>query len=641
MASTDFEKLQILLAVRDKEFARQLERNTRRVDQFAKRSSRGLSRTTQSFNLMTVAARRLLPALSAGALLAATKKVVTSLDNIGKTADKLGLTTSALQELRASAEVAGVSVTTFDMAMQRFGRRVAEARNGSGEAKAALEEMGIALFDASGNAREIEDVLGSVADAFSEVTDQTDMNRLAMKLFDSEGVAMVNMLRSGQAELDKTREEMRKLGVVIDEDLIRKAEGAQSQIDALSRVIGANLSTALINLAPILVSITELMATFSAKAAGVVSDIQNMGANMDLVNSYKDVQDTVDALADVNAQLEAISLNPVPFGENSLLEERVRLETQLADQRERLEKARTTRFPDQGNTDSPVTTPDAGNVAFDTGLSSAWDRIEQLVKETELAGLSTEAQRERRIELEAGALAEELLAKAVADGSEVSDEEAAAVARVIEEYKAQALALAETETAQRGVNDARERSIEKIKEEEDALSELEAANQRVIENFIDIIAGADNLQDALQGVLKMALKLAATSFLQGLFGVSNSNTGSLGNFFYNAGAGLTGKASGGSVMAGRSYMVGEHGREPFVPAQNGRILSVAQAKSAVGGGGGGGGDVIQNFYISTGVQDTVRAELLSMTPQFEALAQRAVLGANSRGGSFRRSLMGG
>lgn len=49
---------------------------------------------------------------------------------------------------------------------------------------------------------------------------------------------------------------------------------------------------------------------------------------------------------------------------------------------------------------------------------------------------------------------------------------------------------------------------------------------------------------------------------------------------------LGARAIGGPVMAGTPYMVGERGPEPFVPAVNGRILSVQQAQQAMRSGGG-------------------------------------------------------
>jgi methyl-accepting chemotaxis protein len=112
-------------------------------------------------------------------------------DNIAKTADKLGVGIEALQEYRFAADQAGIAQTTFDMAIQRFGRRAGEASKGVGEAKDALKELGIQLTDTNGKTRKIEDMLLDVADAMTKVENPTDRLRLAFKLFDSEGVAMV------------------------------------------------------------------------------------------------------------------------------------------------------------------------------------------------------------------------------------------------------------------------------------------------------------------------------------------------------------------------------------------------------------------------------------------------------------------
>jgi hypothetical protein len=92
-------------------------------------------------------------------------------------ADKIGVGVEALQELRFAAKASGVEQQTLDMALQRFTRRAAEAAQGTGEAKDALAQMGIALRDQSGNLRRSEDPAERVP--------------LAFKLFDSEGVALV------------------------------------------------------------------------------------------------------------------------------------------------------------------------------------------------------------------------------------------------------------------------------------------------------------------------------------------------------------------------------------------------------------------------------------------------------------------
>ena len=275
--STDFERLNIILAARDREFQRAMDRNIRRIERFENRAQRGLSKTSRHFDLASVAARKLLLPLTALASLGALRSVVADLDNIGKTADKLGLTTDALQELRIAGESAGISTRTLDMAMQRYGRRLAEARRGQGEAVKAFQEMNIALVDADGRARSAEAVLGDVADRMAGMADQTDRNRIAMKLFDSEGVAMVNMLRNGSQGLEELRKAAREAGGVIEEDLIRGAEETQNRLDLLARAIKADLARALVRLAPLLELVVAGFAGLVDMGADVVEFIATLG----------------------------------------------------------------------------------------------------------------------------------------------------------------------------------------------------------------------------------------------------------------------------------------------------------------------------------------------------------------------------
>ena len=87
-------------------------------------------------------------------------------------------------------------------------------------------------------------------------------------------------------------------------------------------------------------------------------------------------------------------------------------------------------------------------------------------------------------------------------------------------------------------------------------------------------------------------------------------------------------ANGGSVTSGRPYIVGERGAELFVPNRNGAIVPNDKL--------GGGNPVVvnQTINLSTGVSQTVRAEVLNMLPQISEAAKGAVLDAKRRGGQF-------
>jgi hypothetical protein len=150
-----------------------------------------------------------------------TRAVVDTGDALDKTSSKLGVSTSALQEFHHAANLSGVAVRSFNMGLQRMARRAAEAAEGKGEAKDALRELGIQLRNSDGSLRSTEDLFMDVAGAMSNVSDSNKRLRLAFKLFDSEGVALVNMLKGGKQGLQSMREEARALGAVMDEDLIK------------------------------------------------------------------------------------------------------------------------------------------------------------------------------------------------------------------------------------------------------------------------------------------------------------------------------------------------------------------------------------------------------------------------------------
>lgn len=187
-----------------------------------------------------------------------------AIDALGKTADRLGLATERLAGLRHAAEQTGVSTATLDMALQRMVRRVAEAAQGTGEAKGALQELGIS---AEALARlSPDEQFRRLADAMQGVTNQGDRVRLAMKLFDSEGVALVNTMRGGSAQLMEFQSEAEKLGIALDRSAVKKIEDAN---DAINRLKASLLGVA----AEVLPTVAVL---FERIADALVAAVENM-----------------------------------------------------------------------------------------------------------------------------------------------------------------------------------------------------------------------------------------------------------------------------------------------------------------------------------------------------------------------------
>ena len=177
-----------------------------------------------------------------------------------------------------------------------------------------------------------------------------------------------------------------------------------------------------------------------------------------------------------------------------------------------------------------------------------------------------------------------------------------------------------------------------LKDFADSMPTLNQAMENVV------VGGMTALEDSLVGLVngtmsaKDAFKSMANSIINDLIRmyIQQSITAPLAQMFGLQAAApsvpLSPRAIGGSVQAGKPYMVGERGVEMFVPNQSGSIIPSNQL------GGGGGTTIVQNINVTTGVQQTVRAEIMTLMPQIANAAKSAVADAKLRGGSYAAAL---
>jgi phage-related minor tail protein len=121
-------------------------------------------------------------------------------------------------------------------------------------------------------------------------------------------------------------------------------------------------------------------------------------------------------------------------------------------------------------------------------------------------------------------------------------------------------------------------------------------------------------------IMKLYEVLVVQQMVNGIMGFVGKAFPALSPFINTA-------AMGGPVTGGKPVLVGERGPELMVPSRNAQVIPNNQL-------GGGGVTIVQNINVSTGVQQTVRAEIKSLMPQIADSAKAAVLDAKRRGGSY-------
>jgi hypothetical protein len=267
----DLAKLVVSLEAQTAKYQRELEKANKKLSGFERRQKRSLANISRAFKSLAVA----VAGIGFGRLI---KNAIDLQDQAAKVSTRLGITTEAFSELNFAAESAGVNMRTFELGLQRMTRRVAEAAAGTGEAKGALEELGLQADILA--QLPLEDQLGAISDALAGIESDADRVRLAFKLFDAEGVTFLQFLKDGSAGLDQMRMKARDLGVTITDDAAKAAEEAKNRFIEFEAVLGG-LSRELANtLLPVLTDAAEafrqivvgLQVVFGAKQAFPLED---------------------------------------------------------------------------------------------------------------------------------------------------------------------------------------------------------------------------------------------------------------------------------------------------------------------------------------------------------------------------------
>jgi hypothetical protein len=148
-------------------------------------------------------------------------------------ANRLGLDVVQLQKFQLAAQLAGVDAEGAAHSLGFLNKAVGEAISGEGGSKEAAEtfaKLGISLKDASGQTRDVGDILNDTADALAKLPDQQTRAAYAMKLFSREGQRLLPLLAQGSAGLREVAKEFDELGGGMSKDFVDHAKKADDTI---------------------------------------------------------------------------------------------------------------------------------------------------------------------------------------------------------------------------------------------------------------------------------------------------------------------------------------------------------------------------------------------------------------------------
>jgi len=588
-------------------------------------------------------------ALGAG-FAVATKKALSFADNIAKTADKVGISTTALQKYRFAADLAGVSSQELDNALRKLQQSAGEATTkGTGAAYDAFNQLGLGADLAAGKLEDGEVRFRAVVQALEKVENQSQKAALAAAVFGGRmGPQLVNLLNQGIAGLDKTGKRAEELGLIISEELTRNSEKAIDTIAELQTTLKTKLVATLVEAAP---AINEFGQELLNNLPNIISKMRELAQVFGLIGVT--ATDKINALNEEIGKFQKSLDNlyaKASRGKRDLTPKELVEQDRLLAQIEKrqlainaLTVARDKALSDAGV--GPKTGGDTKTTGKDGNIASQIEEdlrnriIQSQLRSRQIAETQVEymyasnLQRERALKLE----------QIMAQLDQAKVQLSASQMKLLMEDLDREFELKAILEEKLKVDEERNKAAERQKELQQQIADIMQDGIRTANEAISgLISGTMKWKDALGLVLNKVLDIVTQmgktksggfsfdqlfklggSFLTSMFGApANPSANMSGPELYYHNGGMVNRRSGMGFRSDERMIVARTGE---------RVLNRGQAMM---GGADGGVTLNQTINLTTGIQQTVRAEVMSLAPQIAAQAKAAVLDAKRRGGGF-------
>lgn len=192
-------------------------------------------------------------------------------DDAWKASQSLGIHIRDLGRLQHAADMSGVSFGSLQTAVRRASQGIGNALNGvSNESTKAFDRIGVALKNADGTARGMSDVLGDVAEQFSQMPNGAEKTALAVAMFGRSGAELIPMLNAGRQGLADMGDEAERLGLVFDETSGRLAERFNDNLSRMAKATEGLVNALGVMLLPAAVAITDAIVAMQAPASQMI-----------------------------------------------------------------------------------------------------------------------------------------------------------------------------------------------------------------------------------------------------------------------------------------------------------------------------------------------------------------------------------
>ncbi|ATE84661.1 tail tape measure protein [Sinorhizobium phage phi2LM21] len=555
---------------------------------------------------------------------------------VGEEARRAGVGVEAFQELKFVAEQNRVAVDALTDGLKELNLRADEfIETGGGSAAEAFQRLGY-------SADKLKDKLKDPSALFTEIIgklqdfDKAAQIRILDEVFGGTGgEQFLQLIRLGEEGIRDQIKAAHDLGLVMDKELIARAEEIDRKFNLITTTVGTNLKAAIVDAAGAFMSFTDSFRAFEQQQTGSLLYRQSMlkqarekalsmkGTGQDSFLSIFG-RDSASEISRIDKEMNQIqSLLDKRAGVSDSVEKRAtpkggRIESAADIMRGAMAQQRIEDAFSKGGS--------GGAKAKGGGRSKATseaekekkaidDVIQSLRDELAVMGL-TDIERERTI-----ALREAGVTYASKEGQEIS--------KLIDKKYQQMAAEEQLIDSQERMRDAAQRMGDTL---DDQLMRIVDGTFDAKDAIAALLTELINVQTNGKGLFGSLFEAFSGGFgggNKGLFSSSFVPNTTLGSF-------LTGgaRAGGGDVSPGRIYRVNEYEQEFMVPTNHGRIIAPSKLPGAGSADGGNGGPTVVQLELSQDLVAKILEQASGQTVQLIRRNEAARANVHQNGGEY-------
>ena len=241
-------------------------------------------------------------------------------DDILTMSTQTGIAADTLQELKYMQELTDVSLETVTKSMAKNIKSMSSAQGGSKDLAEAYKLLGVNVTDSSGKLRKSETVFWESIDAIGKMSNETEANATAMKLFGKSAQDLNPLIAIGSDGIKKFSQEARDMGAVLNTktlDSLGKTDDQfqriNQRVEIMKRDFGVELAPAVTRAAGrIMDKVEDMGDEFEDVAEGAIGEFTDgllwlMDHSDGVVSSLVGIGSGLVALKAGNAAADAIS----------------------------------------------------------------------------------------------------------------------------------------------------------------------------------------------------------------------------------------------------------------------------------------------------------------------------------------------